>query len=155
MGKTKSTKICPFDGCGELRYKSLTSQGGFSKFCRFHVTKATIDVFLKNLYRSMKRRVNGQATKRPDLYTGLPILPREVFIEWSKNHPDFLKLYKRWLSSEFDRKLTPTVNRMNSSKGYLLNNIEWMTNSQNCGLSNEVRSAKQKKAIYELLGIKR
>lgn len=102
----------------------------------------------------MSRRVRGKSTNRPDLYLGLPILPRDVFVNWSKNHPDFLNLYKRWFTSGFYRSLTPTVNRMNSSKGYTLNNIEWMTNSQNCGLSSGVLSAKKKKAIYELLGVK-
>jgi hypothetical protein len=101
----------------------------------------------------MNRRVNGIATKRPDLYKGLPILPKDAFMVWAKNHPDFLNLYKRWFTSDFDRKLTPTVNRMNSSKGYVLGNIEWMTNSQNCGLSGGVRNMKQKRAIYDLLGI--
>lgn len=101
----------------------------------------------------MNQRVRGTSTKRPDLYLGLPILPRDVFVNWAKNHPDFLKLYKRWLTNDFDRKLTPSVNRMNSSRGYVLGNIEWMTNSQNCGLSGGVREMKRKKAIYELLGV--
>ena len=98
-------------------------------------------------------RVRGKNTHRPDLYVGLPILPKDVFLNWSKNHPDFLVLYKRWVTSGFDRKLTPSVNRMNSNKGYTLGNIEWMTNSQNCGLSGEVRKMKNKKAIYDLLGV--
>ncbi len=107
----------------------------------------------------MDKRVKGKnkgsnAERTRHLYLGLPILPRDVFINWGKNHPDFLSIYKRWVTSNFDRKLTPSVNRMNSSKGYTLDNMEWMTNSQNCGLSAGVRSMKQKKAIYELLGVK-
>jgi hypothetical protein len=75
-------------------------------------------------------------------------------MSWSKNHPDFLRLYKQWKTSDFDRRLTPTVNRMNSSKGYTLDNVEWLTNSQNCGLSGSVRQAKNRQAVYELLGVK-
>ena len=75
-------------------------------------------------------------------------------MSWSKNHPYFLTLYKQWKTSDFDRRLTPTVNRMNSSKGYTLDNVEWLTNSQNCGLSASVKKAKNKNAIYELLGVK-
>ncbi len=92
-------------------------------------------------------------TKRPDIYLGKPILPKDVFLNWSKNHPEFLRLYKRWVNCDFDRKLTPTINRINSAKGYTLDNIEWMTNSQNCGLSSTVRRLKGKKEIYELLGV--
>ena len=87
-------------------------------------------------------------------WIGKSIVPRDVFYVWAKNNPDFLALYKRWYSSGFDIKLTPSVNRMNSSKGYLLNNMEWITHSQNSGLSGSVRQAKNKKAIYELLGVK-
>ncbi len=101
----------------------------------------------------MRRRVQGKDTNRPDLYAGLPILPRDAFVSWAKNHPDFLNLYKQWFTSKFDRRLTPSINRMNSNKGYILGNIEWVTNSQNCGLSGAVRKMKNKKAIYNLLGI--
>lgn len=102
----------------------------------------------------MNSRVKGKSTDRPDLYLGLSILPKDVFLNWARNHPDFLKLYKRWRSSDFDRRLTPVVNRMNSKLGYELNNMEWLTNSQNCGLSGSVMQAKYKKAVYELLGVK-
>ena len=102
----------------------------------------------------MKRRVTGTSGShnRGD-WLGKPILPRDVFLTWAKNHSDFLSLYKQWLTNGFDRKLTPSVNRMNSHKGYVLGNMEWMTNSQNSGLSSGVRVAKNKKAIYDLLGV--
>lgn len=104
----------------------------------------------------MKSRVSGGSTKRPDLYRGLSILPKEVFISWAKNHSDFLSLYKQYVTSNFDRKLAPSVNRMNSNKGYVLGNIEWMTNSQNCGLAGTVKKMKniEKKMIYQILGVK-
>ena len=83
-------------------------------------------------------------------------MPREVFYEWAKNHPDFLKLFKRWVSSGNDRKLVPTVNRINSSGGYSLDNVEWLTNSANCSLAGSVRhdNRAQIKAIRELVGVK-
>ena len=81
-------------------------------------------------------------------------MPKDVFLNWAKNHPDFLAMYKRWKSNNFDMKLTPSVNRMDSKRGYVLGNVEWLTHSQNCGLSSEVKRMKQKKAIYELLGVK-
>ena len=102
----------------------------------------------------MKGRVNGTGgSHNRGNWKGKPILPRDVFYTWARNNPEFLRLYKRWFSSDFDRKLTPSVNRMNSSKGYTLDNMEWMTNSQNSGLAGAVRAMKQKKAIYDLLGV--
>jgi hypothetical protein len=153
MKKTKSIPTCEFKDCENPRRWTGSIRGGWDRFCYIHSRKATINRFLSCVYSSMNQRVKGKNTSRPDLYMGLPILPRDIFYTWSKNHPDFLALYKRWFSNNFDRKLTPTVNRMNSSKGYVLGNIEWVTNSQNCGLSSSVRSMKQKKAIYDLLGV--
>jgi len=146
--KRAKSKICDLDGCKNP--KKLKE-----RFCPLHYRNATIDKFLSALYSKMSRRVRGLkgATKRPDIYTGLTILPKDAFYNWAKNHSDFLNLYKSWVSNDFDRKLTPSVNRMNSKKGYILGNIEWMTTSQNCGLAAGVRTMKQKKAIYELLGV--
>ena len=152
MVKAKSTKNCCFNGCKNPRRGNPGVSIG-SRFCQFHIHKATINGFLSRVYGEMKSRVNGGSTKRPDLYKGKAVLPKEVFFIWARNHSDFLSLYKRWFISDFDRKLTPTVNRMNPVKGYTLDNIEWLTNSQNCGLAGGVKSAKQKKAIYELLGV--
>lgn len=146
MAITKRTKKCDFKSC---KKNAALKQ----RFCYGHVNKVTIDKFLSRAYSWMNSRTRGKNTRRPDLYLGLPILPKDVFINWAKNHPEFLKLYKRWFSNNFDRRLTPTVNRMNPSKGYTLDNIEWMTNSQNCGLSSVVQSMKKKKAIYDLLGM--
>lgn len=103
---------------------------------------------------AMRQRVTNKGkTNRPDLYFGKPIMPKDVFLNWAKNHPDFLQMYKRWASCNFDRKMTPTVNRIKSNKGYTLDNVEWVTNSQNCGLSGSVRKMKAKKEIYNLLGV--
>lgn len=146
MGKTQSLQYCDLEGCKKPRKAR-------ERFCHIHYRKATINKFLSHLYSQMNKRVKGKSTKRPDLYKGLPILPRDVFVSWAKNHPDFLKLYKRWFSNDFNRKLTPAVNRMNPQKGYTLDNMEWMTNSQNCGLSGQVIKMNRQKAIYDLLGV--
>jgi hypothetical protein len=101
----------------------------------------------------MKDRVVGYGHNRGN-WVGKPILPKEIFVEWGTNHPTYLKLYKRWVMSGFDRKLAPSVNRIDSNKGYTLDNIEWMTNSQNCSLAGSVKSYRSKKMIYDILGVK-
>jgi hypothetical protein len=104
----------------------------------------------------MKSRVEGKVsnpTKNNKYYLGLPIMPRDVFLNWARNHPDFLRLYKAYVSSDFNQKLAPTLNRINSSKGYTLDNVEWMTHSLNCSLAGSVLKRKNQKAIYELLGV--
>jgi len=114
--------------------------------------RRTVDGFLFKIYEGMYNRVKGNThPSKFHLWKGKPILPRETFIEWSKNHPSFLSLFKRWGMSGYDRKLTPSVNRIDSNRGYTLDNIEWITFSQNCALGSQARSFNNRRSIYELL----
>jgi len=102
----------------------------------------------------MLQRVNGKNTRHPHLFKGKPILEREFFKTWSKNHPEFLMLYKQWVMSRYNNKLTPSVNRLDSSRGYTIDNMEWVTFSQNCTMAGAINRMKARKTIYKLLGVK-
>ena len=153
MGKNTKSIKCAIEWCDSHQAKK--GGGKFDRFCVSHKHKATIDRFLSNLYTRMNQRVQGRGTKNPHLFKGRPIMPRDVFKEWAKNHPDFLKLYKQWVGNRFDRKLTPSVNRLDSSRGYTLDNVEFVTFSQNCMMATSVlkMNNKQRKVIYDLLGV--
>lgn len=161
MSGTKKVKKCDFGGCEKPRaVKGFNKSGDRSyesNFCSTHKDKATINRFLSRVYTSMLNRVKGKggAHNRGN-WRGKSILPRNIFVTWAKNHPDFLSLYKQYFTGNFDRRLAPSINRMNSSKGYTLDNMEWMTQSQNSGLSGSVRkmNGQQKKVIYQVLGVK-
>src|ERR1700722_16549152 len=112
MRKTKPIPICQFDSCKDKCRMNGHRTPSWDKFCHFHSKKATINRFLTTLYNRMRNRIKGTTTRSPHLYKGLAILPRDVFYNWAKNHPDFLNLYKRYFTSGFDRRLAPSVNRM-------------------------------------------
>ncbi len=152
MAKAKPIK-CAIEWCDKMQSKK--GGGRFDRFCVSHKHKATIDRFLSNLYSKMYQRTQGRCTQRPDLFKGKSIMPRDVFKNWAKNHPDFFKLYKQWTTSHFDQRLTPSVNRLDSSRGYTLDNVEFVTFSQNCMMANSVlrMNNKAKKVIYKILGI--
>jgi hypothetical protein len=157
MSATKKDK-CLIDQCDKTRRKYNGHLQ--SRYCSTHAGKATIKAFLTKMYRDMKARVTGTkkgavADRSKHIYLGKPILPRDVFIQWAKNHPDFLSLYKRYVMNDFERRLAPSINRMDSKKGYTLDNMEWMTSGQNSGLAGTVTKMKntEKKAIYKILGI--
>jgi len=102
----------------------------------------------------MKARVTGKI-KNSKYYLGKSLLAKEVFMTWARNHPDFLKLYKQYFMSKFDRRLAPSVARMDSGRGYSLNNMEWVTASQCSMMANGLMkmNGKKRKAIYDLLGV--
>lgn len=90
--------------------------------------------FLMRTYRNMQSRVKGVQWRKAHLYEGLPILPREEFYTWAWDDHTFWRLYKQWVQSGYDRKLTPSINRIDTFKGYEIGNIEWLTFSTNCSL---------------------
>lgn len=125
--------------------KSLQKQREYRKRTNNVVTKRyekTIKGLLVRTYQNMKSRVNGTLKKKAHLYKGLPILTKEAFKEWALNDPTFNKLYNDWVISNYDRKLSPSINRIDSSKGYLLDNIEWITHSENSRLGSISRNKK-------------
>lgn len=90
--------------------------------------------FLVNKYAGMLYRVNSHKKK---YYFGLPILSKEAFYEWSFNSKTFHELWDLWVDSNYDRRFTPSVDRIIPSEGYVLKNIEWISNSKNCSRAHK------------------
>lgn len=87
--------------------------------------------FLMRAYRNMQSRIVGVQKTKHHLYQGKELLPREDFYSWSLNSDDFKILFNEWETSGHDRKLTPSVDRIDPEKGYSLDNMEWVTHSEN------------------------
>lgn len=87
--------------------------------------------FLVRMYRNMQSRTNGIQKKKAHLYLGIELLDRDLFYEWALKSNDFHDMFYVWEQSEYSRKLTPTVDRIDSSNGYLIENMQWLTHSDN------------------------
>ncbi|MNU96646.1 hypothetical protein D3C71_866910 [compost metagenome] len=83
------------------------------------------------LYRNMQSRVDGVQKAKHHLYQGKSILDREVFYDWALGSSEFYKLFGDYRESGFERKLSPSVDRIDSSLGYEISNMEWVTMSEN------------------------
>ena len=90
--------------------------------------------FLMRLYRNMQSRVTGVQKQKFHLYEGKELLNREDFYNWAIGNPCFLQMFEIYKNSQFNIKLAPTVDRIDSSKGYTLDNIRWLTHSENSRL---------------------
>lgn len=86
---------------------------------------------LMRLYRNMKSRIEGVQWMKAHLYRGKYLLPKDEFYIWAIASPDFHRLYSEWVASDYDRKLAPSVDRKDSSIGYRIWNMEWVTQSEN------------------------
>jgi len=96
-----------------------------------NVYEKTPNGFLMRKYRNMQSRITGVQWKKAHLYQGKELLSREEFLEWANNSPEFWDMFDAYKSSGYDRKLCPTVDRIESDKGYSLDNMRWLTHSEN------------------------
>lgn len=83
------------------------------------------------IYRNMKSRVEGVQKKKHHLYEGKELIEKQAFYDWAEQNPEFLSLYKAWVDSGYDRKMAPSVDRVDPRKGYTVDNMEWVTHSEN------------------------
>lgn len=99
--------------------------------------------FLMRAYRNMKSRVTGVQKLKAHIYVGLSILDKKDFYDWSLNSKEFNILFSLWENSGHKRTLTPSVDRIDSTKGYEQGNIRWITHSENSRLGTQSRFSYQ------------
>lgn len=104
-------------------------------------------------YRNMKSRVTGVQKKKAHLYLNKSLLPKEDFYTWARASKEFRRLFAVWVASGYDQRLTPSVDRINPREGYALENMRWITQSQNSALGAQGRISAEKKVIYNILGV--
>lgn len=95
--------------------------------------------YLMRSYRNMQSRVLG--IQKTGSWTGKELLPREEFYEWALNDPVFRSLFMAYEALGFDRRFAPSPDRIDSSKGYTLDNLRWVTHSINSSLSHGGKKA--------------
>lgn len=98
--------------------------------------------FLVRLYRNMKSRIEGIQYLKAHLYQNKELLDKESFYSWANSQEAFHNLFDVWEHSRYDRKLTPSVDRKESSRGYTIDNMEWVTHSENSRRGSRNRHGK-------------
>ena len=109
----------------QREYRKRTNNAATIKY------EKTINGFLMRLYANMKGRVSNADSKKAHLYFGKSILSKEEFIKFSLDSVSFSLLFTAYKESGYQRRLCPSPDRVDSSKGYSVDNIEWVTQSVN------------------------
>lgn len=112
----------------QREHRAITGNAATKKYERTKGGK------LMRTYRNMQSRVNGIQWKKSHLYEGKEILNKADFYEWAMSCDDFHKLFDAWVASDYSRKLSPSVDRIDSSLGYFIGNMRWLTHSENSRL---------------------
>jgi hypothetical protein len=98
--------------------------------------------FLVRMYRNMKSRTCGIQKKKSHLYLGLTLLEKDLFYDWALSSEQFNSMFSAWELSNYHRKLTPTVDRIDSEFGYIVENMQWLTHSENSRKGVNSKNAK-------------
>lgn len=96
--------------------------------------------YLVRSYRNMLSRVRG--IQKPGTWTGKEILPKAEFYEWALANPTFHELFQAYERSGYERRLAPSPDRIDPNKGYTLDNMRWLTMSENSARATRARNRK-------------
>jgi hypothetical protein len=89
----------------------------------------TIDGLISGIYTNQK----GNSEQRGSFG---PSYSLEDLSEWIKSQKYFINLYNDWVNSNYDRWLVPSVDRLEVTKSYSLDNIELVTWKENSNREN-------------------
>ena len=90
---------------------------------------------LNHRFSQIRQRVEGRAIRSYKV-EGMKMLSKLEWDDFTKStQQQFNELYEEWRKSGFVRKLTPSVDRIDNSKGYQADNIQWLTLSENSSKS--------------------
>jgi hypothetical protein len=84
-------------------------------------------------YAHMKARHDGKATHFSHC-EGKGLLSREEFFEWCKDFSNlnvFIAIYFDWAEADFPLGLSPSIDRIDPTLGYVDGNLQWLTFDQN------------------------
>lgn len=119
--------------CKKSRQKEVRSQTGDASTKKYEKTKSG---FLMRAYRNMKSRITGVQKKKAHLYAGLSLMSRDDFYAFSLESESFHTLFAAYETADYDQRICPSVDRIDSKLGYEPGNIQWITHSENSAKAN-------------------
>lgn len=94
----------------------------------------SISRIIDHRYNGLKLRSEGRGCRKYKV-SGKPYATKEEFLEWfnvPQNHRKFMSIYKKWVKSGFENRLSPSIDRIDPDRGYTVDNMQWLTKSDNC-----------------------
>jgi hypothetical protein len=114
--------------CYNLKTRKLREKNNNTYTKKYEKTK---NGFIMRMYRNMKSRITGVQKAKYYLYENKPLIIKEDFYAWAKNNKQFDILFEAYKKSNYQMKLAPSIDRIDSLKGYSIDNMQFLTHSEN------------------------
>jgi hypothetical protein len=125
------TKICSICGLEKPVSEFAFSQGRPKSYCKLcdnernRLYRRTLSGHLHKIYNNQKRSSIQRGHSQPT-YTF------DELKEWFISQPNWEDLWLKWENSNYTTQLAPSIDRLDESKGYSLDNIRLVTWYENC-----------------------
>ena len=97
----------------------------------------SIKRILSHRYNGLRQRTEGRDSHKSSS-RGKELLNRIEFYEWYENTKEsFNNIYEHWIKNDYIPKLAPSIDRIDNSRGYTADNMQWLTRSANSSKYNK------------------
>lgn len=134
-------------------YKNKTRTDGHASECKQCASEAEIvrrrskEGLIKTIYKKQIRSSKERNHKPPSYQ-------KHELIKWCLNQQKFHDLYDDWVNSNYEKDLTPSIDRLDDYKGYSLANVQLSTWRENYIKAHKDRKEgvnnKHNKAVKQL-----
>ena len=89
--------------------------------------------FLKRVWNNIKLRCTVATASTSKYYYGLSYCNKEEFINKFLNDATFNNLFNDWKNYNYSYEKTPSIDRIDKTQGYFLENLQFIHLDKNCG----------------------
>lgn len=127
--KKYGRKVIICEDCGQKKLN-----GGFNKCsaCLRKMKRQTRPIYyLRTCWGEIKRRCTQLVPNRTYSVYGKEYCTKEEFVDRFLNDESFLKQYQIWQESDYKRGLAPSIDRIDNTGDYRIENLQFLSNIEN------------------------
>ena len=91
-----------------------------------NIRRSNPNAYLMNQWSKIRQRCEGRAK-----YIGMKYPGPYSYVNWAMDRDDFNKHFKLWVESGFDMQKSPSIDRIDVSKGYTFDNMQFISFAEN------------------------